>query len=225
MNDLIENKKNKSIVTRQKIIDCYLDMILDTRWDKINVKDLCAKAEISRGTFYQYFDDIYNLMEQIEAPLLDDLNIRFEKKTKNPIHTISPELFEKKFDCTPPEPLRQWFDFCKKNKKPMSRLLDRKNGDSYFINKVKVILSEYINYMMDNDGMPHDPLRNHFLKMFIEMHFLSASTWFSSDEEEVLSIDDILNLLNTMRVGANYLSYKRSVSNDLGTDSTMQSNK
>ena len=46
------------------------------------------------------------------------------------------------------------------------------------------------------------------------MHFLAANTWLTSEDSEFLSIKDIINLLNTMRVGANYLTYQRIVSPD-----------
>ena len=46
-----------------------------------------------------------------------------------------------------------------------------KNGDSYFVKKIKALLREQINEMMDHDGMPHDGLRDHFLRIFIEPSF------------------------------------------------------
>lgn len=46
--------------------------------------------------------------------------------------------------------------------------------------------------------------RSYFTKLLIEMHFLAARYWLEAeDEADVLSTTDILNLLNTMRVGAN----------------------
>lgn len=210
-----ENKKStKSQKTRERIIDCFLDMISTKKWDKISVKELCAKADITRGTFYQYFSDIYDLMEQIQAPMFEDLNRRFTKIKQMPRSPLPPELFPEKFDYTPPETLKQWFLFCKKYRKSMSAMLDRKNGDTYFVKRIKVILAEYINHMMDQDGMPHDALREHFVKVFLELHFLSATIWLTTEEADFLSVSDILNLLNTMRVGANYLAYQRMVNPD-----------
>jgi len=47
------------------------------------------------------------------------------------------------------------------------------------------------------------------------MHFLAARYWLEEeDEADVLSTTDILNLLNTMRVGANYLHYFQSTRSD-----------
>jgi hypothetical protein len=69
--------------------------------------------------------------------------------------------------------------------------------------------------MMDNDRMPQDPLRSHFLKIYIELHFLSVRTWLETeDDKQNLSLTDIVNLLNTMRVGSKYLTYQRLTSSD-----------
>lgn len=45
---------------------------------KISVSELCQKAEISRGTFYSHYDDIYGVAEEYENELIDTFfnNIR-----------------------------------------------------------------------------------------------------------------------------------------------------
>jgi AcrR family transcriptional regulator len=204
----------KSEHTNEKIINTYLKLIHVKKWDKISVKELCNSANIARGTFYLYFNDIYDLMEQIETTLLDDIRHRYALLPKKSYDAFSPELFEDKFDYAPPKPLLIWFEFCKMHKRAMVVLLDPKRGDTYFVKKLKVILIEHINRMMDEDGMPHDWLRSHFIKVFVELHFLSARTWLDSEDENILSVHEIINLLNTMRVGANYLNYKKLTSPD-----------
>lgn len=213
MSDVI-SKKPKSEQTKENIVNAYLDLIPTKKWDKISVKELCAKANITRGTFYQYYSDIYDLMEQIETTLLDDLNRRYKEASKYVQPGYSIEMFEEKFDYTPPQPLKAWFKFCKKYKKEISVLLDPKNGDTYFVKKLKTILAQYINLMMDHDNHPHDQLREHFTKLFIEMHFLAARSWLDSNTEDFLSITEIINLLNTTRVGACYLHYRRTITPD-----------
>ena len=86
-----KGKISKSQKTRRRIIDCFLNTIPQKQWDKISVKELCEKAEITRGTFYQYFDDIYDLMEQIETPMFDDLNRRFNKIKQMPRSPVPAE--------------------------------------------------------------------------------------------------------------------------------------
>lgn len=208
------NKSPKSEQTKKKIINTYLDLIPSKKWDKISVKEICSHAEITRGTFYQYYSSIYDLMEQIETTLLDDINRRYSEVTTAKCPAYSIVMFEEKFDYSPPQMLTVWFAFCKKHKNEIAVLLDPKNGDTYFVRKLKKILGQHINQMMNNDGIPQDALRSHFVKIFIEMHFLAARSWLESDPDNFLSTTDIINLLNTMRVGASYLRYRQFTSPD-----------
>lgn len=208
------SKTAKSEVTKKKIIDSYLELIPRKKWDKITVKELCVQAGITRGTFYQYFNDIYDMMEQIEEPMLDDLNHRYQSLPAKQAAIYPPEQFNQRFEYGPPKELFVWFNFCKKYHNAVAVLLDPRNGDTYFVKKLKTILTEHINRIMDCDGMPKDSLREHFTKIFLELHFLSARSWLDSTNDTFLATDEIINLLNTMRVGANYLSYKQLTAPD-----------
>jgi hypothetical protein len=45
----------------------------------------------------------------------------------------------------------------------------------------------------------------------MELHILAAQSWLENEDENEspISVEDIVNLLNTMRVGSQYLTYKR----------------
>lgn len=215
MTEYKKNKIPKSEKTKQNIIDNYLNLIREKKWDKITVKELCIATGITRSTFYQYYFDIYDLMEQIQTELLEDITKRYnEAEMKdNRVYTI--EDFEEDFDYNPPNLMRAWFYFCKNNKAKIAAMLDPKNGDKYFVNKLKKMLGIYVNKMMDNDGLPDDKLRDHFTKVFIEMHFLATRSWLHDPEDQQLSINQIVNILNTTRIGANYLEYRSLKSKDI----------
>ena len=205
-------KSNRREQTRKHIVDSFLSLIPDKDWDKISVKELCAAADITRGTFYQYFTDIYDLMEQLETYLLDDISSRYEellRLTDCPTG-FSLKNFDQSFDYSPPKMLLVWFDFCKEYPKEMVALLDRKHGDSYFVKRLKKILITPLNVMMDSESFPRDDMREHFITIFMELHLLAAQTWLDKGDSELLSVDEIINLLNTVRVGANYISYRQS---------------
>ena len=40
---------------------------------KITVKEICEKAEINRATFYKHYLDVYDLLDQIENQLIEEL--------------------------------------------------------------------------------------------------------------------------------------------------------
>lgn len=203
-------KTAKARQTRQTIIDVYLELMRSKKWDRITVRELCSAASITRGTFYQYFDDIYSLMEQLENEMLENLKSRYAALPVTYIRGFSPEDFVEKFNYAPPIELMQWFEFCYENRKIMSVLLDERYSDTYFIHKISGILEEHLQHVMDADHMPHDELRSYFVKLLVEMHIRVSGLWLSQEgQTEPLSVREILNLVNAVRVGANYLSFKQ----------------
>lgn len=202
-------KTHKSENTKRHIVSSFLLLMEEKPWDRISVIEICRKADITRGTFYQYFGDIYDLVEQLEHSLLADLKERFSGVPRHVYSKSRPEDFLTKFDYSPPASFLTWFAFCRDHRDAMMALLHTQNGDPYFIKKLKTILRESIETDMDRDGTANDYLRSHFLTVFMELHILSARTWLESrEQEDYLSVEDIVNLLNTMRVGSVYLSYK-----------------
>lgn len=211
------NKTAKSEQTKKRIIQTYLKLIDEKKWDKITVKELCLRSDITRGTFYQYYSDIYEMMEQIQNDLLADITLKFQALPEQKPMAFLPEEFIEKYDYAPPQTFLIWFEFCKQNRSSMEALLNQQNGDIYFVHKMKHILNKYINIGMDNDGLPQDEMRSYFVKILSELHFMTARLWLESCDDNFLSIEEIVNLLNTMRVGAGYLTYKKATSEDFDT--------
>ena len=51
--------------TRQAIMFCLLKLLEEKSIDKITVKDICEACEINRNTFYYYYSDIYQVLEEL----------------------------------------------------------------------------------------------------------------------------------------------------------------
>lgn len=62
--------------TRQQIIDSLLDNMATTDFEKITVNDLVTPIFLDRSTFYRYFDDKYDLLDQIEQQVLSAITSR-----------------------------------------------------------------------------------------------------------------------------------------------------
>ncbi|MBS7009383.1 TetR/AcrR family transcriptional regulator [Anaerostipes sp.] len=59
--------------TRQCFIDSFWNLLSKNKLSKITVSSITKEAGYNRGTFYEYFKDIPDLLEQIEDELMDDL--------------------------------------------------------------------------------------------------------------------------------------------------------
>ena len=136
----VNQKTNKSENTKRHIVSTFLDLMGEKFWEKITVIEICRKAQITRGTFYQYFGDIYDLLEQLEHALITDLTARLGKVQRSSGPHCRTGEFLTSFNCEPPASFLIWFEFCRDHRDAMMALLDRKYGDTYFVKKLKGIL-------------------------------------------------------------------------------------
>jgi AcrR family transcriptional regulator len=65
---------NKRADTRQCLIDAFWALYSQKGIYKITVREITAKAECNRGTFYEYFLDVYDVLEQIENELIPEID-------------------------------------------------------------------------------------------------------------------------------------------------------
>ena len=56
---------------RQRVINAVIDEFADTENDKVSINRIVQKANISRGSFYQYFDDKLDLVEVLIKSYID----------------------------------------------------------------------------------------------------------------------------------------------------------
>jgi len=60
--------------TKQNLIDAFWQLYCIKRIDRITVMEITTKAGYNRSTFYEYFTDVYDVLEQIEVSLLPIVN-------------------------------------------------------------------------------------------------------------------------------------------------------
>lgn len=67
-----KNLNSSSKKTVKNIKKIFAEMLSEKKeLGKISVSELCQRAEISRGTFYAHYDDIYGVAEDYENELID----------------------------------------------------------------------------------------------------------------------------------------------------------
>ena len=68
----VQNVNKSSKKTKKLIKKIFAEMLSEKReLGKISVSELCARADISRGTFYSHYDDIYGVAEDYENEIID----------------------------------------------------------------------------------------------------------------------------------------------------------
>ena len=65
------------IKTKKNIRDAFMELRRECSLDEIKVNMLCEKAMINKTTFYNHYQDIYHLSEELETEILDDFMSNF----------------------------------------------------------------------------------------------------------------------------------------------------
>ena len=66
--------------TRKKLMDSFWQLYCDKGMSNVTVGSVTRLAGFNRSTFYEYFTDIYDLLETLENELLADLEVRMEER-------------------------------------------------------------------------------------------------------------------------------------------------
>lgn len=60
--------------TRQTFVNAFCDLYSQKPIEKISIQEIANKSGYNRSTFYQYFTDIYELLDYVEEKVLKSIN-------------------------------------------------------------------------------------------------------------------------------------------------------
>ena len=86
----VYTEKNRR--TKELIQKSFMEMLEKKTFDSITVGDIAKTAKINRGTFYLHFIDKFDLLDQIELQLFEELGDHIDQLQSNYSSTHS---FEK----------------------------------------------------------------------------------------------------------------------------------
>ncbi len=129
------NLNNSSKKTKRLIKKVFAEMLSEKKnLSNISVSELCNRAEISRGTFYSHYDDIYGVAEEYENELIDT----FFDKTR----LITSQSIMQFIDSV--------FEYIRQNDENY-RLLCRSNDSIFAAKKLTTIASKTLTEVCKND--------------------------------------------------------------------------
>lgn len=81
--------------TKKAIYDVFCEMIKDMKLNEITIKELCAKADINKSTFYLHYRDIYDLADSIQNTFVEDVCSIIEEYSYDIIIAKAPEIWKR----------------------------------------------------------------------------------------------------------------------------------
>lgn len=151
-------------ITKQNIIDAFWSLYCEKRIEKITVREVAARAGYHRGTFYEYFADVYDVLNHIENALIPE---------ENELPPTTAQGMELSLDVI--------INLYEQNSKYYSVLLGD-NGDPAFAKKlkasVKPIMTRVITANNPADQVELDYIIEYMLSTMIAM----LSYWFQNQK-------------------------------------------
>lgn len=163
--------------TKQNLIDAFWSLYCEKRIEKITVKDITQKAGYNRGTFYEYFVDVYDVLEQIEQSLI-------------------PTLDELPPISMPSQNMGMPFDMFLKLYEQNSKyycVLFGDNGDPAFASKIKNSIKPLIMKAVLGDIDRYDIELDFILEYTLSAMIGIMSYWFR--QNKVLPAEDLIAIM------------------------------
>ncbi|MBS5660783.1 MAG: TetR/AcrR family transcriptional regulator C-terminal domain-containing protein [Clostridiales bacterium] len=169
--------------TKKAIKNAFAELMSEKEISEITVKDIAETADVNRKTFYNYYNSVYDIVNEIENELVlafDNVlsNIDFKQEMKNPYG-----IFEKLTGV-----INQDFDF-------YSRLM-KMNHNANLMQKLYVALKDRMKASFLSQTDIEEPQLDIVVNYMISGMLSVYQSWFNSDRAE--SIEELSKTVSIM---------------------------
>jgi len=135
--------------TKKLLKDSLAALLMEKNINDITVKEIVDSADINRGTFYLHYRDIYDMLNQIENEMINDLE------------EISNKYPEADLKNTPKPYIQEVFEYIQENQQFCKMLLGP-YGDMAFVEKLKKMVEEK-SFRSVMEAVPENEMQNYQL--------------------------------------------------------------
>lgn len=90
---MVEDRRVRK--TKKAIQDVFCELVKEKKLNEITIKELCAKADINKSTFYLHYRDIYDLADTIQGILIQDVCVIIDEYPYNETISKAPEIWKR----------------------------------------------------------------------------------------------------------------------------------
>ena len=174
----MKKESENTTQTKENLTQAFWSLYQLKKIEHITIKEITNKAGYHRSTFYLYFVDIYDVLNQLEEALLEYLKEQVLSSLENgPNDDIIQKLanvYETKGDY--------W-----------GTLLSE-NGDPYFAQKMKAIMRPAL---INAFGLPEKDLHTAYIFEFGLSALIGTLTYWYNNQREISS-KELVRLMNSM---------------------------
>ncbi|CAH1059288.1 TetR/AcrR family transcriptional regulator [Paenibacillus pseudetheri] len=187
----MKKKPEVTAVTKEKLMASFWKFYCGKKIEKITVKEITDEAGYYRSTFYDYFTDIYDVLEQLETGLIHTLKENVQSslvmKQQNDIIKILATMYEERGEY-------------------LSVLLG-KNGDPNFHQKLKDSLRPML---FEEFGLPKSDMDIQLIIEFGMAGIISTITYWYDNGKRIPNEELAIMIRSMLLEGTMSLISKRS---------------
>jgi len=176
---------------KEKLTDAFWSLYKEKRIENITVKDITRISGYNRSTFYEYFQDVYDVLEYIEESLLEYVRV-----------DIIGDL-----DFLDNEKVIEKITIMYNTKGEYFSLLLSEDGDPYFVGKFKAVMKPTM--------FSHLPIKESVQALYLFEFVMSAilgtiTYWYQQDDETLLS--DVIIMIRSILTGGAFQEMQKYIS-------------
>ncbi|AEB06503.1 regulatory protein TetR [Coriobacterium glomerans PW2] len=168
--------------TRADLREAFWSLYESRPIEKITIREITDRAGYNRATFYLYFHDVYDLLEQIESDILVNVRALVEERL----------MREDRLDFS--QHMGIIIDLTQRYERYMTILLTERGGRS-FSNRLKAILKPLVGFIMPESGITEQ--QRAILEEFYLAGLLAAITTWSGQTHR-MPVEGFIDLIIQM---------------------------
>lgn len=79
MEELVKKQDRRVLRTKKSIRSAFLKLLATKGLDKISVKEIADNADVDRKTVYNYYNGVYDILDELEDELMQDFAVAIER--------------------------------------------------------------------------------------------------------------------------------------------------
>ena len=182
---MLPTTKDRRVRRTQNLLkQSLIQLMYEKEFKDITIKDITELADLNRSTFYLHYEDIYDLLNQIENEAIQQFELILTGFNENKIeHSLTL--------------LEQVFMYIDDNKKIFNLLLKQQKQAPQFLDKIKTLIQIDGLQTLQNVYSESSPESYTFFLSFVSSGILGVTmTWLN--EELTLTPKELATLVDHM---------------------------
>lgn len=197
--NIMSKSESKYFNTAKKMDEAFLELINKKDYEYITVKEICAKANVNRSTFYLHYETMEDLLRETieyhQQTLIDlmkqnqSISERIQKNSLDTLYFLTNEYLE------------PYLRFIKENKKFFIAVLNHPHV-FYAVDTYKSMENHIFFPIMEQFQIPQED-RKYILAFYIRGLMSIIAVWLKQDCED--SIEHVMQVMQkcVQKIGSN----------------------